>query len=88
VPVLAPLVVAAGYDPVWFGIIIVLLCETALITPPIGMNLFVVQGVRRRGSITDIMIGVSPFIITLLLMIGITLFFPDLALWLPNLLRG
>src|SRR5690606_18800899 len=75
VPVLTPLVISAGYDPVWFGIIIVLLSETALITPPIGMNLFVVQGVRRQGSITDIMIGVSPFIVTLLLMIGVVLAF-------------
>lgn len=88
VPVLTPLVTAAGFDPVWFGIIIVLLCETALITPPIGMNLFVVQGVRRRGSISDIMIGISPFIVTLLVMIGITLAFPNIALWLPHLLRG
>src|SRR5690606_15867289 len=88
VPVLTPLVVSAGFDPVWFGIVIVLLCETALITPPIGMNLFVVQGVRRRGTITDVMIGVTPFIAVLVAMIGIILLFPDLTLWLPHLLRG
>ena len=88
VPVLTPLVVNAGYDPVWFGIIIVLLSETALITPPIGMNLFVVQGVRRRGSITDLMIGVMPFIVTLLVMIGVILLVPQIALWLPHLVRG
>lgn len=88
VPVLTPLVISAGYDPVWFGIVIVLLSETALITPPIGMNLFVVQGVRRQGSITDIMIGVSPFIVALLLMIAVVVAFPQMALWLPQLLRG
>src|SRR5690606_9244376 len=88
VPVLTPLVISAGYDPVWFGIVIVLLSETALITPPIGMNLFVVQGVRRQGSITDIMIGVSPFIVALLLMIAAVVAFPQMALWLPQLLRG
>jgi len=88
VPVTTPLVVAAGFDPVWFGIIIVLLCETALITPPIGMNLFVVQGVRRRGSIDDVMVGVTPFVISLLVMIVLVIAFPDIALWLPRLLGG
>lgn len=87
VPVLTPLIITAGFDPVWFGILIVLLCETALITPPIGMNLFVVQGVRRRGSIVDLMIGVSPFIIALLGMIAMIIAFPQIALWLPQLLR-
>jgi tripartite ATP-independent transporter DctM subunit len=88
VPVLTPLVVNAGYDPVWFGILIVLLCETALITPPIGMNLFVVQGVRRRGSITDLMIGILPFILSLMAMIAVILIFPEIPLWLPHLMRG
>lgn len=87
VPVLTPLIVAAGFDPVWFGILIVLLCETALITPPIGMNLFVVQGVRRHGNIVDLMIGVSPFILSLLVMIVLVIAFPQIALWLPTLLR-
>jgi len=88
VPVLTPLVVSAGFDPVWFGILIVLLCEMALITPPIGMNLFVVQGVRRQGSLTDIMIGVLPFMLALLAMIGVIIAFPQIALWLPQLVRG
>ncbi len=87
VPVLTPLIITAGFDPVWFGILIVLLCETALITPPIGMNLFVVQGVRRRGSIVDLMIGVSPFIVALIGMIATIIAFPQIALWLPQLLR-
>lgn len=88
VPVLTPLVVSAGFDPVWFGIVIVLLCEMALITPPIGMNLFVVQGVRRRGSLADIMIGVLPFMLALLAMIGVVIAFPQIVLWLPELIRG
>ena len=88
VPVLTPLVVTAGFDPIWFGIVIVLLCEVALITPPIGMNLFVVQGVRRRGSLGDIMIGVLPFMAALLGMIGLVIIFPQIALWLPHLMRG
>ena len=88
VPVLTPMVVSAGFDPIWFGILIVLLCETALITPPIGMNLFVVQGVRRRGDILDIMIGVVPFILALGGVILLVVLFPEIALWLPHLLRG
>ncbi|MCF3933602.1 TRAP transporter large permease [Acuticoccus sp. M5D2P5] len=88
VPVLTPLMVSAGYDPIWFGILIVLLCEAALITPPIGMNLFVVQGVRRRGSIVDLMVGVLPFLLALIVMIAAIILFPQLALWMPTLLRG
>jgi C4-dicarboxylate transporter DctM subunit len=66
VPVVTPVVVAAGYDPVWFGILVVLLMETAMITPPVGINLFIVQGIRRRGGINDIVIGVVPFVFSLL----------------------
>lgn len=85
VPVITPVVVSAGYDPVWFGIVIVMLCETAMITPPVGVNLFVVQGVRRQGSIHDVMIGVLPFIVSLFLMILVVIAFPDIVLWLPRL---
>ncbi|MDX6750414.1 TRAP transporter large permease [Geminicoccaceae bacterium 1502E] len=88
VPVLTPVVVQAGFDPVWFGILIVLLCETAMITPPVGVNLFVVQGVRRHGSIQDVMLGVLPFIASLLIMIGLIVVQPDLVLWLPRVLGG
>lgn len=86
VPVVTPVVVSAGFDPVWFGILIVLLCETAMITPPVGVNLFVVQGVRGRGSITDVMIGVTPFVVSLLVMIALVVVAPGFVLWLPNLL--
>lgn len=88
VPVITPLVVGAGYDPVWFGIVVVMLCETAMITPPVGVNLFVVQGVRRRGSINDLMLGVLPFLVSLVLMIVIVVAFPEIVLWLPELARN
>ena len=88
VPILTPLVTAAGYDPIWFGVLIVLLCEAALITPPIGMNLFVVQGVRRNGTVVDLMLGVAPFIGALFAMVALIILFPSLALWLPQLVRG
>src|SRR3546814_9995364 len=57
VPIITPVVISMGFDPVWFGILMMVLLETALITPPVGLNLFVVQGVRSRGQIRDVMIG-------------------------------
>ena len=83
VPIIAPIMFKAGYDPVWFGIIIIILMELALITPPVGLNLYVVQGIRKRGKIDDVIIGASPFVITMLLMIVILSFWPGIAMWLP-----
>ena len=85
VPIIAPIMFKAGYDPVWFGIIIIILMELALITPPVGLNLYVVQGIRKRGKINDVIIGASPFVITMLLMIVILSFWPGIAMWLPSL---
>jgi tripartite ATP-independent transporter DctM subunit len=87
IPITTPIVVQAGYDPVWYGILVVLLMETALLTPPVGMNLFVVQGIRERGDLNDVIIGTAPFIVTLFVMIGLIVAFPGIAMWLPNLLN-
>jgi tripartite ATP-independent transporter DctM subunit len=84
VPTLTPLMTSLGYDPVWFGILIVVLSETALISPPVGANLFVVQGIRNRGSMNDIFAGVMPFNVALLVMIGLIVAFPAMVLWLPS----
>lgn len=84
-PLIAPIVFAMGYDPVWWGIVLTVLLETALITPPIGVNLYVVQGVRGRGSMNDVMIGSLPFVITMFVMIALLLIFPQIALFLPGL---
>jgi TRAP-type C4-dicarboxylate transport system permease large subunit len=83
-PVIVPIVVALGYDPIWFGVVFILLIEVALITPPIGLNLFVIQGVRGEGSIADVIVGVLPFIVMIFVMIGLLIAVPDLALWLPE----
>ena len=83
-PLITPIVVALGYDPVWFGILLMVLLETALITPPIGINLYVVQGIRGRGKMGDVMIGALPFVITMFAMIALLMVFPQLALWLPE----
>ena len=84
VPIIAPIMFKAGYDPIWFGIIIIILMELAMITPPVGINLYVVQGLRKRGRIDDVIIGASPFIITMALMVVILSFCPQIALWLPR----
>ncbi len=88
VPIITPVVMALGFNPVWFGVLMMLLIETALITPPVGFNLFVVQGVRPRGQIYDVIVGSSPFVVTLLIMIVLLLAFPQLALWMPQALAN
>jgi C4-dicarboxylate transporter, DctM subunit len=84
VPIVAPIMFKAGYDPIWFGVLIIILMETAMITPPVGINLYVVQGLRKRGRIDDVIIGAAPFVITMLVMIAILSCWPGLALWLPR----
>ena len=86
IPIVFPLIVHLGIDPVWFGIFLVLMMEISLITPPVGMNIYVVQGVRSHGSVKDIFVCVTPFVITMLLFIIFITFFPNVVTWLPNLL--
>lgn len=85
VPIVAPVVFSLGYDPVWFGILLMLLIETALITPPVGLNLYVIQGVRGSGKVDDVILGALPFVAALLIMMGILMAFPEVALFLPGL---
>lgn len=85
IPVIAPLMLSLGYDPIWFGIVVIILVETALITPPVGLNLFVVQSLRKSGSMNSLIIGTLPFVVMLFAMLAVLAFFPDIALWLPRL---
>jgi len=85
IPVISPLMFALGYDPVWFGILLMILIEMALITPPIGLNLYVVQGVRNRGTLQEVIVGTLPFVITMVLMVAVLIAFPQIALFLPRL---
>ena len=83
--VVFPLVTSMGYDPVWFGILVVLLMETALITPPIGVNLFVVQGIRAKGAaFRDVCVGAAPFVVAMLVLVALLIWQPTIATWLPN----
>lgn len=86
IPVVFPIVIHMGFDPIWFGILIIVLMEAALITPPIGINLYVVHGIRTRGgNFNEVSIGAVPFVIAMLVMIGLLLAFPQIAIWLPGL---
>ncbi|WP_322996476.1 TRAP transporter large permease [Castellaniella sp.] len=87
VPIVAPILAAAGFDPVWSGIIIVLLMEIALITPPIGLNLFVVQSIRTRGKIMDVIVGTLPFVASMIAFAFLLYAFPGIALYLPQSMR-
>lgn len=80
IPIVWPIVQMLGYDAVWFGIFLVLLCELALITPPVGMNLYIVQSVRGRGSVGTVIAGVLPFILCILALVALITVFPALVL--------
>ena len=85
IPLLFPVVMALGYDPIWFGVIITMLVEIAMISPPDGTVLYVLQGMRRQpGPITDVFMGVMPFLTVYMLAIFFLMAFPQVALWLPQ----
>ncbi|MEZ5741894.1 MAG: TRAP transporter large permease [Burkholderiaceae bacterium] len=83
-PIVYPAVIGLGYDPIWFGIIVVKMAEICLITPPIGLNCFVVNGVRPDIPLTDVFRGILPFFIADVVTIAVLLAFPDIVLWLPR----
>jgi TRAP-type C4-dicarboxylate transport system permease large subunit len=86
-PTVIPLIKEAGFDLVWFGIIYVVLSEIGMITPPMGLNLFVIQGISKE-KLSDVIKGSIPFFNAMILLILLLCVFPDLVVWLPNLLFG
>ena len=88
VPVFLPLVLGLGYDPIWFGVLVVVVVEIGLITPPVGMNLFVIRAQQPDISIATLYRGVLPFLGAAAVLIALLLAFPSLALWLPRTLFG
>lgn len=86
VPLFLPMVTAIGYDPVWFGIFVILVCELGLITPPVGLNLFVFRATARDISVAAISRGLIPFIIALLAVVGIIVSMPEVVSFLPGMM--
>lgn len=86
IPVVMPIILHLGIDPVWFGIFLVIMMELALITPPVGMNLYVVQGVRGKGQLNDVYKGITPFVITMLLTVALIIMVPDIVTIVPDAL--
>ena len=86
--VVFPIVTALGYDPIWFGIILVLLVEMGLITPPVGLVLFVLKGMSPTVSLRDISLGVLPFFVMMVLFIILLHVFPEIVLYLPRTIGG
>ena len=85
-PVVHPAVIALGYDPIWFGIIVVKMCEVCLITPPVGLNCYVVAAVRPDIPLGDVFRGIAPFFCADVVTIALFLAFPGIILWLPSLM--
>jgi len=84
VPIVFPIIVAAGIDPIWFGVFMVLMCELSLLSPPVGMTLYVIQAVRREGNIREVFAGTLPFVAAMVLMTAILIHFPWIATELPQ----
>ena len=84
IPIFFPVAVALGYDPIWFGVVIVLVTELGVITPPVGINVYVVSGIAKDVPLEVIFKGTFPFVLTLLTYLIIMLFFPQIALFLPG----
>jgi tripartite ATP-independent transporter DctM subunit len=87
-PILYPIIKAAGFDPVWFGVILTINMEIGLIHPPVGLNIYIVSAIAPDVPVTRIMWGTIPYVLCMMLQIVLLCFFPDIATWLPDHLMG
>lgn len=85
-PIVLPVVVGLGFDPIWFGVVMIIACEMAVITPPVGLNLYVIKGIAPELSLNAIIRGALPFVAVEGLAVLILVIFPGIALWLPSLM--
>ena len=76
-----------NYDPIWFGVVIVLISQIAVVTPPVGVNVYVIKGIAPEVPIASIFRGTFPFLIAMAILLGGIIAFPDLVLWFPKLLN-
>jgi len=85
VPIFYPVVIALGFDPIWFGVIIVLVVEMGVITPPVGVNVYVIKGIAEDVSLETIFKGIFPFLAAVVIVVVILMLFPQIATFLPSL---
>ncbi len=88
VPIFYPIVTGLGFDPIWFGVIIIMVMMMGFITPPVGMNCYVLSGIVKDVSLATIFRGAVPYVLALLVGVVIVTIFPNIALWIPNMLYG
>jgi TRAP-type C4-dicarboxylate transport system permease large subunit len=88
VPIYYPVILGLGFDPIWFGVIVVIVIEMGMITPPVGLNVFVVRGVAGDVQLSTIFAGVLPFLIAMLVTLLLIVMVPDIALLIPNSMFG
>jgi TRAP-type C4-dicarboxylate transport system permease large subunit len=88
IPIVLPVITTLGYDPIWFGIVMVVVVEMGLISPPVGMNVFVVKGVAQHVPLSQIYRGILPFWGAMAVCVALLIMFPDIALYLPNTMMG
>ncbi|MCK5347860.1 MAG: TRAP transporter large permease subunit, partial [Desulfobacula sp.] len=84
IPILFPLIEGMGYDPIWFGVLMVIVLEMGLITPPVGMNVFIMKGVAKDIPLETIFKGIIPFLIASAIGLIIIMIFPEIALYIPT----
>lgn len=87
VPIVLPLVLSLGFDPIWFGVLLVILIEIGLITPPLGMNIFVIRAVSPDLRVADVYLGALPFLAAPVVLIALMIAWPEMVLWLPSLIN-
>jgi TRAP-type C4-dicarboxylate transport system permease large subunit len=87
-PILLPIITAAGFDPVWFGVIMTINMEVGLIHPPVGLNIYIVNAIAPDVPVTTVMWGTIPYVLCMFLAIVILCFVPEIATWLPDTLMG
>jgi TRAP-type C4-dicarboxylate transport system permease large subunit len=87
-PIFFPVITALGFDPIWYGVVVVLTLEMGLITPPVGVNVFIVKSVAPDVPLREIFAGVAPFLVAMILMVLLLVALPELALFLPRTMIG
>jgi len=87
-PIVYPIILRLGYDPIWFGVICLKMTEIGAVTPPVGLNVFAMKGVAKDVPLEDIFAGVWPFVVCDLIVLAMLILFPKIATWLPTLLLG